>query len=307
MIVSRSASARVAAAPDAILAAVANQVAKGQCILFLGAGVHSPPGDNVDLRYSYSPRHVPPRGGDLSELLARACDYAAACPGEDVRRLARVASFYESQLGRQRLVADIRSAVSEGREPSPALRALAALGFPLVITTNYDRLFERALALAGTPYDHCIYSPDEGAKTADVAGMPSTMRPFILKIHGDVEHPASIVITEDDYIQFVLRMGDKEQVNPVPLGVRFLLKTWPTLFIGYSLTDYNLRLLFKTLRWRMDRSTFPMSWSVDPYPDRVVVHFLGLGQDRQIIFIAQDVWTFVPALYRLVKSDEMPT
>ena len=30
------------------------------------------------------------------------------------------------------------------------------------------------------------------------------------------------------------------------------LTDWTTLFVGYSLLDYNLRLLFKTLRWKID-------------------------------------------------------
>jgi hypothetical protein len=81
----------------------------------------------------------------------------------------------------------------------------------------------------------------------------------------------------------------------------------PTLFIGYSLMDYNLRLLFKTLRWRMDKSKFPMSYSVDPFPDPLLEFSMGEGDRRQVIFIAQDVWTFVPALYREVTGKEMPT
>ena len=36
-----------------------------------------------------------------------------------------------------------------GKQPSPMLQALAKLNFPLVITTNYDQLFEGALAAAG--------------------------------------------------------------------------------------------------------------------------------------------------------------
>jgi hypothetical protein len=55
-------------------------------------------------------------------------------------------------------------------------------------------------------------------------------------------------VTDEDYIQFVLRMTDKDPYDPVPMSLKHFLKRWTTLFIGYSLLDYNLRLLFKTLR-----------------------------------------------------------
>ena len=67
----------------------------------------------------------------------------------------------------------------------------------------------------------------------------------------------SLVITDEDYIQFVLRMTDKEPYHPVPVTMKHYLKRWPTLFIGYSLKDYNLRLLFRTLRWKLDKAKFP--------------------------------------------------
>jgi hypothetical protein len=56
----------------------------------------------------------------------------------------------------------------------------------------------------------------------------------------------------EDYIDFILRMSDKDPLNPVPKEIKPWFYYWPTLFLGYSLMDYNLRLLFRTLRWKMD-------------------------------------------------------
>lgn len=285
---------------------VANQVAKKACILFLGAGVHRPPPDGSG--YTYPKELAPPTGGGLASMLAAECAYETELPGQDPCNLARVTAFFDSKLGRPNLVASVQGAVSDNRKPSPAVRALAELDFPIIITTNYDNLFEDALVAAGkSKYTRCIYSSADTVVTKDIQlGNISAETPFVLKIHGDVTDPSSLVITEDDYIQFVLRMGDKEQVNPIPSGVRFALKSWPTLFIGYSLTDYNLRLLFKTLRWKVDRADFPMSYAVDPFPDPFVRRVLAEGPARQLVFIAEDVWTFVPALYRKVRNAEMP-
>ncbi|HKG91519.1 MAG TPA: SIR2 family protein [Gemmatimonadaceae bacterium] len=296
-----------AAAPpvvDPVLRNVAKRVESGQCILFLGAGVHSPAPDASG--FAYDAALAPPRGSELARRLATGSGYQAAFPTYEPTHLQRVAAHYESVLDRRQLVAAIRQEVGEGKQPSPALHALARLNFPLVITTNYDRLFETALTAAGKPFDRSTYQPSDSIATQDLESDPSAARPFVLKIHGDIETPESIVVTDEDYIQFILRMGDPESVNPIPLGLKFYLRRWPTLFIGYSLMDYNLRLLFKTLRWRMDRAKFPTSWAVDPQPDPLLVRVLGEGTGRQVSFIAQDVWAFVPTLYRLVTGQEMP-
>jgi hypothetical protein len=127
----------------------------------------------------------------------------------------------------------------------------------------------------------------------------------VYKIHGDIAQPSSIVITDEDYIQFVMRMGDRGPYHPVPETVAYYMKRWPTLFVGYSLMDYNLRLLFKSLRWKVDRSNQPEAYSVDLYPDPLIVDVYA-NERRQVQFIAQDVWRFVPAMYTRVLNLEMP-
>ena len=48
--------------------------------------------------------------------------------------------------------------------------------------------------------------------------------PAILKIHGSVEKPESIVVTDEVYIQFLLRMSDKDPYHPIPETFRYHLK-----------------------------------------------------------------------------------
>jgi SIR2-like domain len=289
---------------------VADIVAKGRCILFLGAAVHACPPDN--LPYAYPASERPPLGAAFSELLAARSGFSTRLPKEPPSSyLQRVALDYEIQFGRQALIEEIRKAVDDGKKPSPVVRALAALDFPFVITTNYDPLFEQALRANGKKPALSIYKKNEGSgneeTTDNYPGQddPSPDRPFVLKLHGDVEKPESIVITDEDYIQFVLRMSDKEAYHPVPIMFRERFVRWSTLFIGYSLMDYNLRLLFKTLRWKVDMSSAPPTYSVDRSPDPLILN-VWQSQRRYINFIAQDVWAFVPDLYRRIKGEEMP-
>jgi hypothetical protein len=166
-------------------------------------------------------------------------------------------------------------------------------------------LFERALSQAGKDCEVSVYTADrKHPKSPSRAVGPN--RPFVLKIHGDFERERedpSIVVTEEDYITFVLRMRDADELNPVPLAVRAQLAQHPTLFIGYSLNDYNLRILFRALRYSGDWGGLPSSFSVDPCPSPIIQKLLTT--EYQILFVAQDLWRVVPALYEAVLGKKL--
>ena len=122
-------------------------------------------------------------------------------------------------------------------------------------------------------------------------------------MHGDLGTPASIVITDEDYIRFIQRMTDKGAFHPVPETVRYYMNRWPTLFIGYSLRDYNLRLLFRALRWGMDASGFSRSFSLDPRPDPLIVR-VWQEETAYVAFVVHDLWAFVPRVYREITGKD---
>jgi len=286
---------------DTIINTIAEHIAEGHCILFLGAGVHAPP--SPALPFSYSDAERPALGRTFSEALAGRCTYIEKFPKDSPSNLQRVSLCYELDHSRPELIEQITAAVQRGKKPSPALRALAQLNFPLIITTNYDNLFEQALAAAGkTPHVHW-YQKDSSNPTPDVLDW-SKDEPFVFKLHGDISDPKSIVITDEDYIHFVLRMSEKDQFHPVPETFRYHFNRWPTLFVGYSLLDYNLRLLFKTLRWKIDIASVPITYSIDPYPDALIVQVWS-GTQRYVRFVVEDIWTFVPKIYKLVTGKSM--
>lgn len=294
---------------------IAERVVNHECILFLGSAIHVPA--PRDSKYHYPKEKCPPIGSELSKLLAENCGFK----GEDWWNLQRVSQYYEwKKRFRQLLVGAVTTAIHTGKEASPILHALADLDFPIVITTNYDKLYEQALDQKAasqaqgqaSTYDLSIYSPSiynpndkSRVKTLDCSENPNPQRPYILKIHGDINKPESIVITEEDYIQFVLRMSDKHPYHPVGKNVLTYLNKWTTLFIGYRLTDYNLRLLFKTLRWRMDAAQIPPTYAVDIDPDKPI-RDVWENKRGYVTFIVEDLWDFVPRLYKSVKRKEMP-
>jgi hypothetical protein len=284
-----------------------NQVETGNCILFLGAGVHAPPPESSP--YTYPEEQRPPLGGALAQRLAEKCNFCQKFPDESPCDIQRVSLCFEYThgLGRKGLVDSLQEHLVTEKKPSPAIEMLARLPFKIIVTTNYDRLFERALYDLDKDPEIFVYDPDSEKPTPDMLDDPTPEQPLLFKIHGDLKHPESIVITDEDYITFVQRMSDKKEagIHPVPQTVRFRMQRWPTLFVGYSLHDYNLRLLFRTLRWKVDRARVPPMFSVDREPDPLILQ-VWQNERHFITFVTHDLWVFVPWLYKEVHGEDYP-
>jgi len=287
--------------PDEVVR-VADEIVKGNCILFLGAGVHSGPSAASEFAPDVYPDEIRPlRGGELSAHIARETGYAHEYPDDQTTNLGRVALHAENKLpgfGRTWLYDTIRDKVQTDKRPSPMLETLAGFDFRYIATTNYDNMFEQCLWKRGKMPQIAVYNKKRNDPTLEYIGDrlsddPTTKRPFVLKIHGDIDRPESLVVTDEDYIHFVLRMSDPEGFHPVPRTFQLPFCRYSTLFVGYSLLDYNLRLLFKTLRWKRDPSQEPKTFSVDPRPDWIIQRVY-----ENIRFIVHDVWTFVPMLQK---------
>lgn len=289
-----------------VFADIANAVRKQGCVLFLGAGVHAPPPPTLSSQYPES--HRPLIGSQLSLYLAKESQYEIRRRGDDPKNLRRVSLDFELARGRPKLLEAVRHSVQEGKKGSPILSALASLPFPLIVTTNYDTLFEEAVRSCGKEpiVSHYHSNLETKELTFDYPdGWPSPDRPFVVKIHGDIIRDASsIVITEEDYIHFVRRMSEKDQFNPLPLTALSYIVKFPTLFIGYSLLDYNLRILFKSLHWRSTLGSPPQKYSIDYRPDPLVMEVLQ-NHRREVIYVVEDVWQFVPELVKAVLGREM--
>jgi NAD-dependent SIR2 family protein deacetylase len=79
---------------------------------------------------------------------------------------------------------------------SPAHRELAHLPVNLFITTNYDKLLESALREVRVDEPRVIITSDQLAANYDAN------YPCIIKFHGDIDNPKSIILTRDDYTRF---------------------------------------------------------------------------------------------------------
>jgi len=123
-------------------------------------------------------------------------------------------------------------------ETSRAHNALVEMRPPLIYTTNYDRIIERAFELKGVPC-HTIASID------DMVSAPSDAT-HVVKFHGSFSDDASLVLTESSYFDRL----EFESAIDIKLRADMLGKT--LLFVGYSLSDINIRyMLYKLHKLRL--------------------------------------------------------
>ena len=102
----------------------------------------------------------------------------------------------------------------------------------LIYTTNYDRWIEKAFDHYGQPFTKV-------ASVGDLLNI-SPSKTQIVKFHGDFDDDSSIILDESSYFRRL------QFETPLDIKLRSDLLGRSVLFIGYSLTDINVRyLLFK--------------------------------------------------------------
>lgn len=183
------------------LAAIAR---RGELVLFIGSGVSSAAGL--------------PGWGELLDVLAKE---ARLSKSKDLAGLNLLdqARMIRRSLGDKRFEDVMRALFADRREQSMSHQLLASLPVTEAATTNYDTLFEDAWRVGGR---EVAVLPRTGALTEPR---------WLVKLHGSIETPSSIVLSRDDY----LRM-DREGSALAGI-VQALLITRRMLFVGYSLDD----------------------------------------------------------------------
>jgi hypothetical protein len=280
---------------DAHYKMVVKAITDGRVVPFLGAGVNLC-GRPEGLAWSRRQSEYLPSGGELAQHLAEEFYY----PEDKTQDLVRVSQYITVMQGSGPLYLALHDLFDGDYPPTLLHQFLATLpnalrekGYPpryqLIVTTNYDDLMERAFQEADEPFDMVSYvaegehrgkflhwppggEPRLIERPNEYRGLSLDQRPVILKIHGAVDRFTtewdSFVITEDHYIDYLTRT-DISNLMPVTLVAK--LKRSHFLFLGYSLRDWNLRVILHRI-WGEQKLSWN-SWAIQLHPDLMEEEF----------------------------------
>jgi class 3 adenylate cyclase len=259
-------------------------ILEGRVVPFIGEGANLC-GRPSDRKWTSGRSDTLPSNAELAEHLARNFEYPPSAPLD----LVRVSEYVSVVSGSGPLYEELHSLFDADYEPTPLHRFFASLPavlrekgypprYPLIVTTNYDDALERSFRAVNEPFDLVAYiaEGDERGKFIHFAsggevcvierpneyrGLSLDQRSVILKIHGAVDRAGalwdSFVITEDHYINYLTRT-DISNLLPVTLAAK--LRKSHFLFLGYSLRDWNLRVILHRI-WGEQKLTYK-SWAI---------------------------------------------
>ncbi len=239
---------------------IAEKIAEGKIIPFVGAGATQ----RADGK-------CPPTGGALCNILARGLRYTTNGTSPlGTLPLATLAQHFELRKGRPELIELLKQEIAN-RDflPSPVYSALARIvkHFPdinLIITTNYDNLMDRSLGPPlDKPFEVLVQFPYRPCDDAGYRCPKGSVA--VYKIHGGLERLGassekdSLVITEDDYLEFLANI---RQAGYMPYDFLSRISNDSFLFLGYGLQDWDFMVLYKSLIESKTRTKIQRSFTV---------------------------------------------
>jgi SIR2-like domain len=305
---------RYAAAITTIASELLREDNEGQCLIFIGAGASVSPG-----------QPSLPSGATLSAELAAKC----TLEWHDYIPLSTIAFHYEYYYNRDQLNSFLRERLTNRNiQPSPTISTLAKIirlletsknSTVFVVTTNYDQHFERAYQLeAGHSPEVIIYNGgvdanDDRAVLYSYMGQPITCRwlpkrsTYLYKIHGCISQPGgrNLVITEEDYVNFLSNALHYDERKRLLNYATSRFAEGPILFVGYSLSDWNFRVVFKATAERNHRDCYAVQYIKESKGPRrsawnAAVDFWG---EKRVRIINEDGARFMQDLLEAVTHE----
>lgn len=148
-----------------------------------------------------------------------------------------------AEIGQQRRQSD----------PYDPYTTLASLPFKIYITANPDNLLEQALQANHRP-PIVMYSRwnrrlinREAIRESENLPEPTQANPLVYHLFGSITDPRSMVVTEDDYFEYMMWVNNPSAQVPLPEPIMTAWRDDALLFLGFQMSDWNFRVLFRSI------------------------------------------------------------
>lgn len=142
----------------------------------------------------------------------------------------KIAQMYFNTFGEEKYKDKVKGSFREDCTPNKIHDLIFALHPNHILTTNYDNLLEQEAVKVGRNFS--VINADNTVSSA-----PSSS--YIVKVHGDFSS-SNFVLKEQDYLDY------EQNYKLIDKLVKTIFSTNLVIFIGYSLQDYNIKLI---LNW----------------------------------------------------------
>ncbi len=250
--------------PRAFWTTLVRQIERGRCTPIVGPRVH---GGALPTLSEIAQRWADLHGYPFTNCSEMACvaQYMSTNQGEDFARyelldtlkaelMARLPEEMRLDDGAETLTGLIqaigwRNLVADN--PNEVHRVLADLELPLYLTTNIDSFIIEALKARGWQPVRALCRWSEqldrlGAPSSEAVDyVPAVDRPLVYHFLGSDEEVDSLVLTEDHFFTFLVRICAER--DRIPYVIRDALSSTSLMFVGYSLHDWEFRVLMHGL------------------------------------------------------------
>lgn len=191
-----------------------------------------------------------PRKQDIARRWAKEYGYLLD-NSTDLARVAQYMAVVEGLLPKEDIIELIQRAPPfDHTVPDDIHNVLAQIPFPVYITTNpTDSMVQALVAQGKRPQrEICFWksSLDYLESVFDTARgfEPDTDTPIVYHLYGNEQSAESLVITEDDHLDYLVNISLNNH-SVIPARIRRALAEPSLLFIGYQLDTLAFRVLFR--------------------------------------------------------------
>jgi hypothetical protein len=127
-------------------------------------------------------------------------------------------------------------------------RLLTALKISTFVTTNFDTFLAAALRWQGKSpkVEHCRWREDVSALPPEYETLSGSLQePLVFHMYGNDADPTSLVLTEDDHLDFLRAISAEPRL--LPLHFKRKLTEAMLLFLGYDVRRLDCRVLLRGL------------------------------------------------------------
>jgi hypothetical protein len=136
--------------------------------------------------------------------------------------------------------------------PNEVHTMLARMPVPIYISANRDNLLFDALEEQGKkPRTHvCTWESDEQpGPQLDPTYVPSVKEPLVFYVFGNFKYPDRLIITEDDYFEFLMGVTRNEtrEAARIPPVVSAAIANSGWLMLGFQVEDWDFRVVLSSV------------------------------------------------------------